>query len=77
MLQQTVLDLRRRDEDARDFQHLVRAPVIPVVAFRVHVKLIARRAPIARESLFRFLVRVPIAERGGVTLDAQRAHLAR
>ena len=39
------------------------------------MKLVARRAPIAGEGLFRFLVRVPVTERGGVAFDPQRPHL--
>src|SRR5205085_8064556 len=43
----------------------------------VHVKLIARRAPIARKRLLRFLVRVPVTESRRIALDAKRPHLAR
>jgi hypothetical protein len=76
MLQQAVFDLDRRDVNARHFEHVVGAAVIPVVALAVHVKLVAGGAPVAREGLLRFLVRVPVAQRRRVSLDAQRAHLA-
>src|ERR1044072_2865774 len=75
--EQAVLDLRGRDEDAGDLEHVVRATVIPVVAFLVRVELVARRAPIARERRLRLLVRLPVAERRRVALNAQRPHLAR
>mgnify|MGYP003694556497 CR=1 FL=1 len=51
---QTVFNFRRRDEDAAHFQHVVRATVIPVVARRIDVKLIAARAPITGKGRFRF-----------------------
>ena len=62
VLQKTVLDLRRRDKDATDFQHVVRASVIPIIAFGIDMKLITGRAPIAGKSLFRFLMCVPVTQ---------------
>ena len=35
VLKQAVLDLRGRDEDARDFEHVVRAAVVPIITFLV------------------------------------------
>jgi len=64
VLQQTILNLVRRDKDAADFEHVVGAPVIPVITIRVEMKLITGRAPVAGKSLFRFFMRVPVTQRG-------------
>ena len=56
VLQQAVLDFRRRDKDAADFQHVVSASVIPVITVRVDVKLIAASCTSRRQtslSIFR------------------------
>ena len=63
MLQQTVFNFRRRDKNTTDLQHVVGAAVVPVIAVAVDVHLVSSSAPIARESFFGFLVRVPIAKR--------------
>ena len=52
VLQQAVFNFGRRDKDAGNLQHVVSAAVIPIVTFRVDVKLISGRAPIARKSFF-------------------------
>ena len=50
--------------------------MVPVVAVCVRVELVARRAPVARERRLGLLVRLPVAERRRVTLNAQRPHLS-
>src|SRR5262245_45017670 len=75
VFEHTVFYFSRRDEDAADFQHLVGPPAVPEIAFGVTRELVARRAVIAGEGLFRFFVRLPVTDRGGIAFDTQRAHL--
>src|SRR5262249_2668992 len=75
VFEQTVFDLGRRDENAADFQHLVGPPAVPEIAFGVTRELVARRAVITGEGLFRFFVRLPVTDRGGIAFDPQRPHL--
>src|SRR6185369_13356167 len=64
MLQQTIFNLSRRNINARYFQHVVTATVVPEVAIRVDVNLISTREPITGKRRFRLLMRVPVTERG-------------
>src|SRR5262249_54854129 len=76
VFEQTVFDFGRRDENAADFQHFVGPSAVPEIAFGVARELVARRAVIAGEGLFRLLVRLPVTNRRGIAFDPQRSHLS-
>src|SRR5436305_3472584 len=58
-----------------DFEHVVVATEIPEVASFIDLKLITHHAPVACDCLFRFLVRIPVANRYGVTFYLHIAQL--
>ena len=76
MGKQAVLDLQRRDEDARDLQHLVGAPPVVKETLRVPAELVSGDAPVPAEGLARLCAVPPVTQCRGATPDPQRPLLS-
>src|SRR6218665_80638 len=76
MLHQGGLDLERRDIDATDFEHVVAAPGVGVIAFGVAQVLVATLGPDPLKSLAALVALVPVHQRGTGALDVQVANRA-
>ena len=73
MFHQRVLDFDRTHPDPTNFQHVVRAAGIPVVALGIAVELVARSDPVPFDRVLGPLVLVPVVGAGAVAFDQQVA----
>src|SRR5215211_6780224 len=69
-------DLHRRDPEAADLDHVVRASLVPVEAFLVSPVPVAGEDPLALHSRLGLLVVAPVVGRGGIPLDREVPRLA-
>src|SRR5215210_4890667 len=76
MIPERALDLDRGDPEAADFDHVVRAALVPVEAVLVHPVPITGEEPLALHGLLGLLVVAPVVRRGGITLDREISRLA-
>src|SRR5579859_7170178 len=76
VLDERRLDLHRRDPQAADLDHVVRAALVPVVAALVDAIAVAAEEPLAEDRPFRLLVLRPVQREGAVALDVEVAGLA-
>src|SRR5579859_1263811 len=69
VLEQSRLDLDRRDPQAADLDHVVGAALVPVVAVLVDAVAVAAEEPVAEDASLRLLVLRPVQRQRAVALD--------
>src|SRR5579875_3890040 len=77
MLNQRGLDLNRRNPLATDFEHVVRAPGVPVIAVRILIVLVPGMDPVTVYRVFGFLMLVPVVRGDAVTANQEITDFAR
>src|SRR5437868_6735936 len=76
MLQQRRLDLNGRHPQAAHLDHVVRAPLVPVVALFVDAVAVAGEEPFAEDRALRLLVLRPVQRQRAVAFHVQVTRLA-